>query len=98
MAREGQEMLIRSQDKKMIANLSNIDVIELFEWKGKIHVTRGNGALIRCFGVYSTEEKAIKVLDMIQDRHDCLNMYHNAPQDGYVQSVFQMPQDDEVKP
>lgn len=48
-------------------------------------------------GEYKTFQKAIKVLDMIQEQYDNLNMYHNNPEDVYVKAVFQMPQDLEVE-
>lgn len=68
-------MLIRSQNKKSIVNMDNIVEIsvvsrEIYSFCGKNHTQ---------IGTYSTEEKAIKVLDMIQNaysvmkRADCLN-------------------------
>jgi hypothetical protein len=71
-------MIIRSQDKKKIATFDKCKATE----SGEVFV---NGAF---FGNYSTEEKAIKVLDMIEDA--CRNM---AFTDGIV---FRMPQDSEV--
>lgn len=52
------------------------------------------------FGVYSTEAKALKVLDMIQEYIESNNSHHNSQWDStphLVYNVFQMPQDDEVK-
>lgn len=59
-------MLIRSQDKKELHNLDEIKMIKV--------VSLSNGHLVEVnsqhtIGTYSTEEKAIKVLDMIQDAY-----------------------------
>lgn len=70
-------MIIRSQDKKTIANFNKIDTIcakvinptkaikeqyeTLIQYYSGVEETMG------VLGEYSTEEKAIKVLDMIQD-------------------------------
>lgn len=82
-------MLIRSQDKKELHNLDGIKMINV--------VSISNGHLVEVnsqhtIGIYSTEEKAIKVLDMIEDAYKDFrggNIYEH--------SVFQMPQDDEVE-
>lgn len=74
-------MIIRSQDKKKLFNLEQIRKIDC----------ETNSVMaddVSVMGIYSTEEKAIKVLDMICDA--CRNM---AFTDGVV---FQMPQDSEV--
>ena len=50
-------------------------------------------------GEYSTEEKAIKVLDMIQEKiieRELMN-FGLAKRFSYEHCAFQMPQDDEVK-
>jgi len=72
-------MIIRSQDKQKIATFDKCKATE----SGEVFV---NGAF---FGNYSTEEKAIKVLDMIEDA--CRNM---AFTDG---AVFRMPADEDVE-
>ena len=68
-------MLIRSQDKKVLCQLSNIEIVERYKrTKDGEKVTTGYAVYI--FGErnteifmaeYSTAEKAIKVLDMIED-------------------------------
>lgn len=87
-------MIIRSQNKKAIVNLNMIDTIE--ERDNQIRYFSGGGMeTVGLLGQYSTEEKAIKVLDMIEKL--------------YVESVwtdermiianrvcFEMPQDSEV--
>lgn len=62
-------MLIRSQDKRMIANFDNICTVSAFPEKDSedIYVEDGTGSLM--VGRYSTREKALKVLDMIQEAY-----------------------------
>lgn len=62
-------MLIRSQDKRMIVNFDNICTASAFPEKDSedIYVEDGTGSLM--VGRYSTKEKAIKVLDMIQEAY-----------------------------
>ena len=95
-------MLIRSQDGK---TLTNFDFINIYPSENLVihnpdeneHVEmiafigRGSSFL----GGYSNEEKAMKVLNMIQEEYEKANTYYC---DGYVPNiVFQMPQDDEVE-
>lgn len=93
-------MLIRSQNKNLIYCMKGADAIyirdngyrELFkpykyneptEW---IIVTTSYN-----LGIYSSKEKAQKVLDMIEEVYLYANGY------DYIRNVtFQMPQDDEV--
>ena len=85
-------MIIRSQDKTMLMPFENSNGAYIV---GKeVHICGDN------YGEYSTREKAIKVLDMIQ------NAYTNSckvaiSSDGQMQYmvipvVFQMPLDSEV--
>lgn len=62
-------MLIRSQDKRMIVNFDNICTVSAFPEKDSedIYVEDGTGSLM--VGRYSTKEKAIKVLNMIQEAY-----------------------------
>lgn len=89
-------MLIRSQDKKSIMNLDNIMRINVIVPPMCIteRMIMANGAEL---GTYSTEEKAIKVLDMIQKKYLECNCQPLMCNYGFVRnSIFQMPQDDEV--
>ena len=63
-------MLIRSQDKRMIVNFDNICTVSAFPEKDSedIYVEDGAGSLM--VGRYSTKEKAMKVLDMIQEAYE----------------------------
>lgn len=86
-------MLIRSQDKKKIANLANIAELVILNFY-EICAVYGNGHVD--LGEYSTEEKAKKVLDDIE------NTYIGTlwtEKDAIIANrvVFEMPQDNEVK-
>jgi hypothetical protein len=104
-------MLIRSQNKKCLINLNNVTRLTA----GKIYGNDEKGWLIEvdkvpfseCLGQYSTETKAIKVLDMIQNEY----LKHIYGQGGLMATsdavfqpfafippkVFRMPADDEVE-
>lgn len=94
-------MWIRSQDKKQLVNANDLYI-----------ATRGKGYCISTgkgndLGMYSSEEKAIKVLDMIEEKYlicyltkggllATANFY--APPFGFIPpKVFQMPKDSEVE-
>ena len=102
-------MLIRSQDKKVLCQLSNIEIVERYKrTKDGEKVTTGYAVYI--FGErdteifmaeYSTAEKAVKVLDMIEDAYNKCFAF-TMGNDGYYHEVreskvFQMPQDEEVE-
>ena len=90
-------MIIRSQDKKGIINFNNIDTIGIEPNCCGCDVVGYNGTQESCvkLGEYSTEEKAIKVLDMIQNAYEEANSV--CTMSGFVaNTVFQMPQDSEV--
>lgn len=93
-------MIIRSQDKKAIVNLNNVDSICTEHNVCEFDVVCYNGLQESKLkiGAYSTEEKAIKVLDMIQDaycRMEDVKCHAVTPtkEDSFC---FQMPQDSEV--
>lgn len=91
-------MIIRSQDKESIINFSHIDTICIVE--EEIQYFNGVMDSKGILGTYSTEEKAIKVLDMIQEAY--LKTTRTAISSNLevnslpVAVVFQMPQDSEV--
>lgn len=69
-------MWVRSQDRKILTEIHDVEIDSGFKvW--------GSGSLI---GEYSTEEKALRVLDEIQNRE--INYPPN--------EVLEMPQDDDV--
>ena len=105
-------MLIRSQWKTRIVNIANIQCIDIDGYTKEgdnyyRHLTEKlNCFIINCddtsIGEYSTEEKAIKVLDMIQDDYDGKkvismdnNGYNCLVRDNNPR-IFIMPQDSEV--
>lgn len=90
-------MLIRSQDKRMIVNFDNICTVSAFPEKDSedIYVEDGTGSLM--VGRYSTKEKAMKVLDMIQEAYcKFMSVKNDDAWDG-KESVFYMPEDSEVE-
>lgn len=96
-------MIIRSQNKKGIINFNNIDTIGIEPNYFGYDVAGYNGTKESCvtLGEYSTEEKAIKVLDMIQNVYiqygtikDGLGSIHGA---FNIPKCFQMPSDEEVE-
>lgn len=69
-------MWIRSQDRKILTEIHNLDIDDINQiWDGS-----------SLLGKYSSEEKALKVLDEIQKRTEYL-----------YPKAFQMPQDWEVE-
>ena len=74
-------MVIISQDRKKLISVKQLDFINIGdEWRMYCGGER--------VGIYSSEKKALKVMDMIHNR---INLTVG---EGMV---FQMPQDDEVK-
>lgn len=94
-------MLIRTQNKKGLVNLNNIDFITTGSEKSII--TYFAGTQPQSLGTYSTKEKAIKVLDKIADAYCCSKYTENhfngctsVPSIVESNVVFEMPQDKEV--
>lgn len=86
-------MWIRSQGRKILTEIHNLDIDDINQiWDGS-----------SLLGKYSTEEKALKVLDDIQkfisDKQYCA--IDKAPCGSYVLNkgvyVYQMPQDEDVE-
>ena len=79
---------IRSQDKENLINVNKIEIIDFCDaYKSAIW---GDDILL---GKYSSKEKALKVLDMIQEF--IKNMYVGMT--NYIGKPFQMPLDSEVE-
>lgn len=89
-------MWIRSQDRKILTEIHDVEIDSGFK-------VCGSGSLI---GEYSTEEKAMRVMDMIQKqivrsesyeivrpilKSDCFNPYWKKRE-----VVFNMPEDTEI--
>ena len=90
-------MIIRSQNKKCIVNLDNIMEIAVHDKKV---VCSGSYSCVGLLAIYSTEEKAIKVLDMIQNKYfEHMTLEQNGTIMGILEKpkVFQMPADEDVE-
>ena len=94
-------MLIRSQNKQNIFNINTINGIgfgeypDTYPWQMFVLI----GSIEYLLGKYSTKEKAIKVLDMIEKEYNkptYINDLGSGEYCKYDHSSFQMPQDDEV--
>lgn len=90
-------MLIRSQDKRMIVNFDNICTVSAFPERDSedIYVEDGTGSLM--VGRYSTKEKSMKVLDMIQEAYCKFMSVKNDDAWSGKESVFYMSEDSEVE-
>jgi len=77
-------MWIRSQDKKALLNVNQVLIIPSVD--GSIYYINDSlGEESNVLGIYTSEEKALLVLDMIEK----VSMYSG-------NTLFQMPADDEV--
>ena len=88
-------MLIRSQNQKKIININKIDSIEINESE----IYAKNHGWFYYIGEYSNEEKAIKVLDMIEKFYTkpvICDVFSDNEKFIYSKLVFHMPQDNEV--
>lgn len=98
-------MLIRSQDKEILINFNNSPAIKIMGTKGDVTIICSDTYETFVIGNYSTREKAMKVLDMIQEAYSeyqimlnfSVSYLHEFKEktDGFA--IFQMPQDSEVK-
>lgn len=84
-------MWIRSQNKYCLMNCKNVVVYQDIKMNKFVIITN-DGTNISdvndvILGIYSTKEKALKVLDQIVEE---INY-------GDLQNVFEMPQDEEVE-
>lgn len=83
-------MWARSQDKKILTEIHDVEIDSANQiW--------GSGSLI---GEYSTEKKAMKVMDMIESRirlSEMFKLHIYEPLNRTDQFVFQLPKDDDVE-
>ena len=90
-------MIIRSQDKKKTINFNNVKQIEVQGWGDIFDICVRESNFCENIGAYSTEEKAIKVLDMICEAYQkCQDCKSGLRKIADTDFVFQMPQDFEV--
>lgn len=98
-------MLIRSQDKEILINFNNSPAIKIMGTKGDVTIICSDTYETFVIGNYSTREKVIKVLDMIQEAYSeyqimlnfSVSYLHEFKEktDGFA--IFQMPEDSEVE-
>lgn len=79
----GTRMWIRSQDGTI---LMDCDSFAVEDHSGKYEVITLSGGISVSLGIYSTKEKALRVLNDIQEWYEC----------SYGET-FQMPQDEYVR-
>lgn len=90
-------MLIRSQDKKILINFNGAYSFEIMELDTDFRIVCFDAENDYSFASYSTKEKALKVLDMIQDAYEKYE-YEKVFKTGLrLFETFQMPEDSEVK-
>ena len=90
-------MLIRSQDKTILLNFSNLTVVYIAKNDDDFVVLSLEDKNRYRLGKYSSEAKAMKVLDMIQEAYcKFISVKNDDTWDG-KESVFYMPEDSEVK-
>lgn len=94
-------MWIRSQNKRILSNVDEVLVTFVDENKCFISGFWGTGS--DTLGVYSSKDKAMKVLDEIQDAIEDTDYYridnigHGTYALGKGVQVYQMPQDEDVE-
>ena len=92
-------MFIRSQNKEDLIKADNISVCEMNDSPKDsctFEVVCHRAYTHYVLGEYSTKEKAIEVLDMIQKAYLSANHYYDNSS-SVLNTVFQMPQDNEVQ-
>lgn len=90
-------MLIRSQDKTVIANIDNAFNIAIRDINGATAIYIGTQGSCCNMAEYSTKAKAMKVLDMIQEAYERYE-YEKAFKTGLTLfETFQMPEDGSVE-
>lgn len=78
-------MWIRSQDKLLLTNVDTSNGIMINEYPDECLISLEYANTSFKLGEYSSKEKALKVLNDIQEFNECT-----------YSEMFQMPQDDEV--
>lgn len=78
-------MLIRSQNKAVLLNFSNLDAIYTVKDGDDFIISSLEDENKCTLGKYSTKEKAMKVLDMIQEAYVNGHIDYQMPEDGGVE-------------
>lgn len=89
-------MWVRSQDRKSLINCNEFYIVALFKIGYAINCK--TSTIVCELGNYSTQEKAMKVLNMIEDCiKDTIEKGRYDPAvDFYERGVFKMPLDSEL--
>jgi hypothetical protein len=105
-------MLIRSQDKKSLINLNNIESIDICSYRVSgmqviedeenptaWYIAYSGYEKMLFIGRYYSQKKAFKVLDMIQNAYETSFTRTETKQETYpvYSQIFKMPQDSEVR-
>lgn len=90
-------MLIRIQNRELLINLNNSFVIEVVGIEGDFKVVCSDQCNDYSVGCYSTKEKALKVLDMIQEAYEDYEAEKIYREGVYGIDTFQMPDDESVE-
>nr|DAE18271.1 MAG TPA: hypothetical protein [Siphoviridae sp. cteHV32] len=91
-------MLIRSQDKEALINFNNSIVVNtMVDIGGVTKMFCSYSCDDYVIGHYSSKEKAMKVLDMIQEAYCKFMSVKNDDAWSGKESVFYMPEDSEVE-
>lgn len=77
-------MLIRSQNKAILLNFSNWAAIYIVKDGDDFIISSLEGENKCTFGKYSTKEKSMKVLDMIQEAYVNGHIDYQIPEDSEV--------------
>lgn len=77
-------MLIRSQDKEILINFNNSPAIKIIGTKEDVTIICSDTYETFVIGNYSTREKAMKVLDMIQGAYVNGHIDYQIPADSEV--------------
>lgn len=90
-------MLIRSQNKKCLVEINKMIILA----SGKMVICYDTSCIMDevyvNLGNYSSDEKALKVLDMIQEAYCKFMSVKNDDAWSGKESVFYMPEDSEVE-
>ena len=90
-------MLIKSQNKAILLNFSNLTVAYIVKNDGGFVILSLVNENRYKLGKYSSEAKAMKVLDMIQEAYcKFMSVKNDDAWDG-KESVFYMPENSEVE-
>lgn len=89
-------MLIRSQDKRHLVNLNNVELVYVSKSVVCADFVDSRDDGFSKLGEYNTEEKALKVLDMIEDKHAEYVLAIAGASCSRNPAIFQMPEDGEV--